>query len=597
MNALGGGARAPVPPPLGCATDCRPRERIRKEHSAYSKGSQGGTRQRIREENEEYSRSKKKSEEYGEYSRGYQRNEGERISEETEEYLRGIQRGARERIRKENDNYLRDLQRSVRERIPEDYPRANQREARELTRKETGEHSRKNRKGARDPIRKDYPRGRQRGARERICQDNERYSRGNDTGARNSVRVENEEYLRRSQNETTEQSFEGGSRGIKGLRVEAIENYSKERDERWHYEDRTRCEFDLLEKERLELRRLEEKLQTVFQEADSPNSSEKCGSESCNFEDKDAEYFEVNPEWSSQSNFWEDEQSPGPSTNRCRSLFVDKGDDGPSYDLDDYAPHWHSGQYWPEGSHQDGCLLNISEEPRNILDSSPSTQYNTNDDGLSSIYTGDSAKYPEDHLDRLQLRKIKREIFKPWRNKRWMALSEEEKAKYGIWKVVPDNGKVVVTCLNAHTRDWLFRYVPFMRPFKNAQLKTIDEELEEGECSVHSEESDRMSLATRVEGTFWKLLANNDVILRLFQIQNQGIDSSKWEVVCSRELPNGQGVELTISIDPAMAKVIEQKKFKLYCGYYQVHLRLQVCCSQLRSWITPSDRKWTSSDE
>ncbi|VEN53318.1 unnamed protein product, partial [Callosobruchus maculatus] len=614
------------------------RARISEEKEEYLRGIQRGARERISEENEEYSRSNQKRardqilEENEEYSRGIQRGARARISEEKEEYLRGIQRGARERIREENEGYSRGIQRANFEELGR---RGIQRGARERSSEEKEEYSRS--KTARDRIREEnekysrgvqirerglvreenlkYSRGIQGDARERITQENEDCSRGNQRGARDRIREENEEYLR-SRRGTRERSFEDHPRGMKARIKEEIDDYSMETDEKWNYEERTRDELEILEREKLELRRLEEKLQSVFEAADSPNGREDCGEESCKFEDEATPYYEGRLDWPSQEHDLRDQQSPGPSVDRTRGdlPFFDR-DDESSYHSDDDGPHWQSSQYPLKDSFHEGYRVNISKEDGHITDYSSCGKYTPYAEGSSQLYTGNGSPleaadgkykliivkegYPEDLIDnRLHFRKIKREIVKPWRNKRWMALSEEEKAKYAIKSVVPSNGKVVVTCLNSHTRDWLFRYVPFMRPYKGApRLKTIEEELEEGECSVHSEGSDRMYPTASVEGPeviprpsvpyeeetfvnfsgrFFKLFANNDVILRLFQIQNRGIDSSKWEVVNRRVLPNAEGVDLTISVDATMAKVIALKTFKLYCGYHQVDLQLQV---------------------
>nr|CAH7738829.1 unnamed protein product [Callosobruchus chinensis] len=432
----------------------------------------------LEEERFELRQSEEKLLENERYSRGNQRGATDPTVEENAQYSRGHRKGARDRIREENAEY-REMKACRKEDI-EDYSigRDQRWNYKERTQAELDllEKERLELRQSEEKLleNEEYSRGNQRGATDPTGEENARYSRGHRKGARDRIREENAEY-----------------REMKACRTEDIEDYSIDRDQRWNYEERTQAELDLLEKERLELRRLEEKLQSVFETADSPNDSHE--------------------------HDWGVRQSPGPSTERYESPFGNRViPDESSYHSDDDGPFWQSSQYLPKGAQQEGEWLNVTEEHGHISNSSGCSQSNVNARGFSEMYTGNRAPeaaegkckltivkvgYPKDLIDdRLQFRKIRRDILKPWRNKRWVALSDEERAKYGIRNVSRNNGKVVVTCLNSHTRDWLFRYVPFMRPFKGVQLKTIEEELEEGECSFDSEGSDRMSPTTIVEG-------------------------------------------------------------------------------------------------
>ncbi|CAH1995559.1 unnamed protein product [Acanthoscelides obtectus] len=217
----------------------------------------------------------------------------------------------------------------------------------------------------------------------------------------------------------------------------------------------------------------------------------------------------------------------------------------------------------------------------------PTPQTSNTDTGLKVTVVSEG--YPETSIGKkIQFDKLKRCLKKPWILKRWYILPEHIKQEYDVKDIVWSAGKVIVTCGNIPTRDWLNRYVRDMKPFKDAQLKTLVEE--EESCNRRPKfSSDRTTPSENrpleslpkdrsfviMTGVFRKLYIGNELLLKLIEKQNKDIDTSNWKILSRKELQNNAGIELSIAIDPAMATIIAQKMFKLYCAYFEVFLHLQ----------------------
>lgn len=113
-------------------------------------------------------------------------------------------------------------------------------------------------------------------------------------------------------------------------------------------------------------------------------------------------------------------------------------------------------------------------------------------------------------------------------------------------------GWLVFVCRDNDTVEWLGTHVPTLKPWNDAELKVVAE--------------DDVPKARIVVGYFPEQAeTSNEMILGLLEGQNTDLSVGYWKVL--KRIIRGGIVELTISIDPISADVLQQKGHRVNYGY------------------------------
>ncbi|XP_053945535.1 uncharacterized protein LOC128855012 [Anastrepha ludens] len=119
-------------------------------------------------------------------------------------------------------------------------------------------------------------------------------------------------------------------------------------------------------------------------------------------------------------------------------------------------------------------------------------------------------------------------------------------------------GYIVISCGCDDTANWLKEVVPKLKPWKDAQLKIVQEaDIPRPQIFVgHFPELDSPS---------------TEDIISLLDGQNEGLNTNDWRVL--NRVRKGTVVEITIAIDPISAEVIKTSNNWLNYGFGKTQLR------------------------
>lgn len=117
-------------------------------------------------------------------------------------------------------------------------------------------------------------------------------------------------------------------------------------------------------------------------------------------------------------------------------------------------------------------------------------------------------------------------------------------------------GRIVVTCVDQVSRDWLVNEVVQLRPWPNAELSTVLEN-EPYQATLYLPNRKTSSIKQA---------------LKLLRIQNQGLNTDLWIILRRKNKSNG--VVLTFALDESSAEALKSTNGRVTLGFKTVSFRM-----------------------